>query len=313
MRSLTDILKLSLSVALLFLLPLCGGAFADMADDVAFLYSAGKETAEQSVGLTELAMQAIFFASQANGTVTTHGTIREVLPSGTFIHEQAPVDLLRVTFLDGQVVEFVTVELYGQDLSGPLNFLRSDHVFRFEVSWTGDLKPLALSIQSSQTAGQRQGYVQGSMIIGGQMEEVDMALVGQSFFANDLSGTEYYTHFTWQGTVTTPELEVTVDEARDFELIVVNTEVSGGQSVSRSRIQINSYALIGSDMLAFDDAIIQTVFKDGYPSDPGYWFGTVGKLLYNQTVIGNLQLYYLYPYLKIQLRFTDGTTTDLQS
>jgi len=303
--------KLKLSLILIFLLfPLQVGA--DMTTQIAFLYNAGKDTLDQSTGLTELATQAVYFASQWQGVLTTSGSIIEVQPGGNFTYVPSPADLMRVEFLNGQVIECTITELNGQDFSDPIAFLRNDHVLRFELQWTGGPGPLSVSIFSTQNAGQRQGYVQGLMFLDNQTAEVNLNLAGSSSFASDLSGSEYRTKYTWQGTVATPAMTVNVDEARDFEAIVVSALDEQTQSVSRSRIQLHSHVVIGPDQLAFSQARIQTVFRDGQPSDADYWSGSGGYLLHNQTVIGEIKALHEYPYVKIQLLLANGEAIDLQ-
>jgi hypothetical protein len=310
--SMTSILgKLRLSLILILLLfPLQVGA--DMTEDITFLYGAGNKVHEQSAGLIDLTTQAVYFASQWQGVLTTAGSIIEVQPGGNFTYVPSPADLMRVEFLNGQVIECTITDLNGQDFSDPIAFLRGDHVLRFELQWTGGPGPLSVSIFSTQNAGQRQGYVQGLMPLDNQAAEVNLNLAGSSSYVSDLSGSEYRTQYTWQGTVATPAMTVNVDESRDFEVIVVSASNEPTQSVSRSRIQLNSHVMIGPDRLAFNQARIQTVFRDGQPSDEDYWAGSGGQLLHNQTVIGEIKVLYEYPYVKIQLLLANGEAIDLQ-
>jgi hypothetical protein len=302
-------LKLSL-ILILLLFPL--QVRADMKEHIAPFYNAGKDILEQSTRLTEIATQVIFFASQWQGVLTTSGSITEVEPGGNFTYVATPDNLMRVAFLDGQIIECTIMEINGQDFSDPIAFLRSDHVLRFELEWTGGPVPVLVSIFSTQNAGQRQGYVQGLMSLENHTAEVDLHLAGASSFVSDLSGSEYRTQYTWQGTVVTPAMTVHVDEARDFEAIVVRATNEQSQSVSRSRILLNSHAIIGPDRLAFDQAQIQTVFRDGQPSDEAYWSGSGGHFLHNQTVIGEIQALYEYPYVKLKLLLANGEAVDLQ-
>ena len=302
-------LKLSL-ILIVLLIPLKSWSQTD--DQIAFLYNAGRETVDQSAALTELVTQAVYFASQERRALTLFGTIREVQPSRQFTYTPAPADLMKIEFLNGQMVQFTVTELNGQDFSGPTAFLRADHVLRFEIQWTGGDRPLSLSIYSTQTNGQRQGYAQGQMTILSQTAQVQLNLAGTSSFESDLSGVEYSTQYTWRGTVETPEITVNVDENRDFELVVARGLRNQRVSISRSRIELNSDAIMGNDILAFNNARIQTVFRDGAPSDPDYWEGNGGHLLFNQAVVGEIKALYEYPYAKIKLLRANGPDIELQ-
>jgi PKD repeat protein len=236
--------------------------------------------AELERGLSELGVDAVYFASQQSGTnaLVTTGTATQA-SNGSFSYSPEPTDRLRVVFNDGLRLEYLITTLEG-DFSEPngREFLREDHSFVYRlISSEGTDANITLN----QVNDVYSNTVKGQIVEAGITYSVDTTTQGQVITDVDPPGAEFESLERVAGTITTEGFSVTLDETFRYHVFIFENAIEDIQK------DINNTWTIGSDQYALTNASIFRTFKNAFPDELDSWNAT-GQLTRNGQVIGGL-------------------------
>jgi len=253
-------------------------------------YFGGFETRAFINDGNELAANAFFFASCANGReATTTGTLTESAPgSGTFNYASQPTDRLRVVFGDGFSLDIfyerISGDLGNLDCDDATSFLGAHDDFRYRVVATGlDVSVSSAVIPQGDFEKSVSQSIAGTITLDGETWTAQGQMTGTFIFviSESASNTHDRLHIETLLSSGTKQAEI----AHDFEF--KNDFFSGsGDSFTE---QTDSFQAVGTPdngatLFEWRDAVYH--FFDSDDIQPVY--EAEGTLLRNGVVIGNL-------------------------
>lgn len=254
------------------------------------LPKAAAQLGEQS---GEICANAVFLASQlgangqqlvSTGTLTQQGAVWSYAPS--------PADRLTVRFVTGTNLSFYVTRMQGDFSVDAATFLQRNHNFDYRVvspgvgdmTFTSDVGTGSPSFRAS---------VRGSITISNVTYAADLALSGDYRFEIDTSGSSYLNDYRMTGTLTAPQMQLTVDQRRRFEMIVTRTDLGGGsrtESASADQDWINNTLTLGADTYQWVGVTKQKSFKEGKPSSIDTYWKASGEVRKNGQAFGTYQM-----------------------
>ena len=253
-------------------------------------YSGGFETRGFINDANEIAANAFFFASCANGNQdTTSGTLTETPPgSGQFSYGSQPTDRLRVVFGSG-----VTLDIFFESISGDLgdldcddatSFLGAHDDFRYRVVSTGlDVTVASAVIPQDDFEKSVSQSVQGSITMNGESWSVQGQMTGTFIFVVSESASTTHDRLHIESVLSAGTKRAEISHDYEFK----NDFFSGsGDSFTEQTDTVQSTGTPDNGATFFQWQNVVYHFFDSDDIEPAY--DAEGTLLRNGVQIGNL-------------------------
>lgn len=244
-------------------------------------------------------------ASLIQGGLTTTGTLIQ-LDQGLG-YQPFPDDRLVFQDLNGATLATYRIDVLQGNLTGDeQTYLSGDHNFAFqvEVPQLGNLQ-----ITSLQEGSNRSLTFMGEIVFQGDLVQVDLLMEGTYFFEVDNTGSEIRIRSRYSGTAVGQEFSEKVDESWNYTSVYASGQ--GGFVAENAIREFNSNWLVGNHQFAYQNGLVQTVFRDGRPSEwdvnQSPWHAE-GDLLLDGQAIGNLTMGSEGDYIKVWMQTGEQRT-----
>jgi hypothetical protein len=245
-------------------------------------YNAPDFVASTAEDAKTLCAQAVWVASIEDGNtrVVTTGTLTESgAGSGSFSYSRTPGDRLRIAYGDGTVTEFVIGSFSGDFSDDEALFLNRDHRLAFTLKREGVAD---LDISSEQVNRTSEERVRGTLAFEGVIYTLDITAQMKNFFDLVNTTSQEKREATTTGTITAPDLSISVNEYNFFHRFVSNNVVE-----SRQR-RVRSTWTAGSDRYAFVNGHITKGLTNNSPAFIDTDWTAVGTITRNGATVGQI-------------------------
>jgi hypothetical protein len=250
----------------------------------------------------EMAIRGSFFAYKQSGGQSINGTITQTAQE-YYQYSPQPPDHLVVKLLDEDEYHFKLNDYQG-NFNSPDDFLDHDHIVELEA-WTPD-EMLRFLLDITQQGQQVTASQEGHWHWEGSQYQVRLNYQATSYSESDSSGTVHDSQEYIQGTIQGPNVNLAVDEDRDFYLISARDSdtASTDSKTRRNQMTYNGHVYL-------TNSIIQKHFLNGKPSpnDPWQVDGQVSK---DNAPLAIYRIEDSPGFLLINLVFNDGATLLLE-
>jgi hypothetical protein len=248
------------------------------------------------------AVYVLYEAFTRKGALVFHGTLRAV--DDELFYEDFPTDRLTYIPKKGGAVDFFFLKVEGDLRGGYVRFLHDSHRLEFRVASQEYLK---FDISSIQNGIQRRIKTTGPVNMRGISYHVEVLLEGTYKLNSGNTGSELEVDAAYTGRIEGQNFKEILDERWRY-----NSVYASGKYVSEniSRRFENQWTA-GARQFKFRDGLIQSVFRDGKPSE---WdvsnspWKARGELLIDDQSYGQLLLEKDDRYLRVWLQTDDQRT-----
>jgi hypothetical protein len=230
----------------------------------------------------------------STGTMTLNGPGAVLCPINglSFAYSASPSDRLVVKMTNNELGFSVKVnDLRGNLVEGPQAFVDNNHRLDVELTIEGQGQ---VQVVSESQGRDRTLTVNGDVTLKGGTYAVNLRLVGNEYFENGSSGSEYRDNHTVTGQIHGPNVRAQVQETWEYIMVCTarRSRSTGRRCSSDAKRRFSNRWVQNGVEYVLNDGFTNANFRDGKPNSDelinGFW-GAGGVLTQDGSPIGEIR------------------------